>query len=132
MGGSTRLAGSATARQAGFARRRVPPATTPGACGRQVAPEENEVDAVFTGIVEELGEVVALEELGDSARLTICGPLVTAGAAAGDSIAINGVCLTVTDSSDGTFSADVMGETLSRSSLGALSRGSAVNLERPL
>ncbi len=132
MGGSTQLAGSATARQAVFARRRVPPATTPGACGRQVAPEENEVDAVFTGIVEELGQVVALEELGDSARLTVRGPLVTAGAAAGDSIAINGVCLTVTDSSDGTFSADVIGETMGRSSLGALSRGSAVNLERPM
>jgi riboflavin synthase len=131
MGGSTRLAGSATARQAVFARRRVPPATTPGACGRQVA-SENEVVAVFTGIVEELGEVVALEELGDSARLTVRGPLVTAGAAAGDSIAINGVCLTVTDSSDGTFSADVMGETLGRSSLGALVAGSAVNLERPV
>jgi len=90
------------------------------------------VDAVFTGIVEELGEVVALEGFQDSARLTVRGPLVTAGASAGDSIAINGVCLTVTDSSDGTFSADVMGETLSRSSLGALGRGSAVNLERPL
>jgi riboflavin synthase len=104
-----------------------------------VAPEENEVDAVFTGIVEELGEVVALEQLGDSARLTVRGPLVTAGAAAGDSIAINGVCLTVTgvgraghNSADGTFSADVMGETLGRSSLGALSLGSAVNLERPM
>ena len=111
----------------------------PGACGRQVAPEENEVDAVFTGIVEELGQVVALEELGDSARLTVRGPLVTAGAAAGDSIAINGVCLTVTgvgraghNSADGTFSADVMGETLGRSSLGALGPGSAVNLERPM
>ncbi len=90
------------------------------------------MDAVFTGIVEELGEVVALEGFQDSARLTVRGPLVTAGASAGDSIAINGVCLTVTDSSDGTFSADVMGETLSRSSLGALGRGSAVNLERPL
>src|SRR5215471_15096009 len=111
----------------------------PRSLGRQVAPEENEVGAVFTGIVEELGEVVALEELGDSARLTVRGPLVTAGAAAGDSIAINGVCLTVTgvgragvDSNDGTFSADVMGETLGRSSLGALSLGSAVNLERPM
>jgi riboflavin synthase len=110
-----------------------------------VAPEENEVDAVFTGIVEELGEVVALEELGDSARLTVRGPLVTAGASKGDSIAINGVCLTVTglgsaagvggagdNSTDGTFSADVMGETLSRSSLGRLGQGSAVNLERPM
>ncbi len=88
--------------------------------------------AVFTGIVEELGEVVALEEFQDAARLTVRGPLVTAGASAGDSIAINGVCLTVTASSDGTFSADVMGETLSRSGLGALGRGAAVNLERPV
>jgi len=90
------------------------------------------VGAVFTGIVEELGEVVAFEEFQDSARLTVRGQLVTAGASVGDSIAINGVCLTVTDASDGTFSADVMGETLSRSSLGALVRGSVVNLERPL
>jgi riboflavin synthase len=90
------------------------------------------VDAVFTGIVEELGEVVALEEFQDAARLTVRGALVTAGASPGDSIAINGVCLTVTDASDGTFSADVMGETLSRSGLGVLGRGSAVNLERPL
>jgi riboflavin synthase len=90
------------------------------------------VDAVFTGIVEELGEIVALEEFPDAARLTVRGPRVTAGAAAGDSIAVNGVCLTVTGASDGTFSADVMGETLSRSALGALGAGSAVNLERPL
>ena len=90
------------------------------------------MDAVFTGIVEELGEVVALEELPDAARLTVRGPRVTAGAAAGDSIAVNGVCLTVTGASDGTFRADVMGETLSRSGLGALGAGSAVNLERPL
>jgi riboflavin synthase len=96
-----------------------------------VAPEENEVDAVFTGIVEELGEVVGLEESSDTARLTVRGPLVTAGVFPGDSVAVNGVCLTVTDSADGTFSADVMGETLSRSSLGALGAGSAVNLERP-
>jgi len=90
------------------------------------------VGAVFTGMVEELGEVVALEQFQDAARLTVRGPLVTAGAAAGDSIAINGVCLTVTGSVDGTFSADVMGETLSRSSLGGLGTGSAVNLERPV
>jgi riboflavin synthase len=97
-----------------------------------VAGEENGVDAVFTGIVEELGEVVALEEFPDAARLTVRGPRVTAGAAAGDSIAVNGVCLTVTGASDATFSADVMGETLSRSGLGALGAGSVVNLERPL
>jgi riboflavin synthase len=90
------------------------------------------VDAVFTGIVEELGEVVALEESQNAARLTVRGPLVTAGAAAGDSIAINGVCLTVTAATDGTFSADVISETLNRSSLGTLGTGSAVNLERPM
>jgi riboflavin synthase len=90
------------------------------------------VGVVFTGIVEELGEVVALDEFQGTVRLTVRGPLVTAGASAGDSIAINGVCLTVTDSSDGTFSADVISETLSRSSLGTLGRGSPVNLERPM
>jgi riboflavin synthase len=99
---------------------------------RQVSSEESEVDVVFTGIVEELGEVVALDDFQGTVRLTVRGPLVTAGASAGDSIAINGVCLTVTDSSDGTFSADVISETLSRSSLGALGRGSPVNLERPM
>jgi riboflavin synthase len=85
---------------------------------------------VFTGIVEELGEVVARDDLADAARLRVRGPLVTSDVAAGDSIAVNGVCLTVVDSADGTFSADVMRETLSRSSLGALVVGSPVNLER--
>jgi riboflavin synthase len=87
---------------------------------------------VFTGIVEELGEVVALDEHQGSARLTVRGPQVTADATHGDSIAVNGVCLTVTQTWDGTFTADVIGETLNRSSLGALSPGSLVNLERPL
>lgn len=87
---------------------------------------------MFTGIVEELGEVVALEQLGGAARLTVRAPLVTAGAASGDSIAVNGVCLTVTAMSGGTFTADVMGETLGRSGLGALGPGAAVNLERSL
>jgi riboflavin synthase len=90
------------------------------------------VGAVFTGIVEELGEVIAVEEFQDTARLTVRGPVVTAGAAKGDSIAINGVCVTVTDSAGGAFSADVISETLSRSSLGALTAGSPVNLERPM
>ena len=94
-----------------------------------MAPEE---DAVFTGIVEELGEVVGVELAGDSARLMVRGPVVTVDASDGDSIAINGVCLTVTQARDGVFSADVMGETLSRSSLGALTPGTTVNLERPL
>ena len=87
---------------------------------------------MFTGIVEELGEVVGIDMTGDSAKIKIRGPLVTADAARGDSIAINGVCLTVTATQDGEFSADVMGETLDHSSLGALGAGSVVNLERPV
>src|SRR3984957_8231905 len=87
---------------------------------------------VFTGIVEELGEVVGLERNGDMALLTVRGPVVTADAAPGDSIAINGVCLTVTDTGDGQFTADVMGETLGRSGLGGLTPGAPVNLERPM
>jgi len=87
---------------------------------------------MFTGIVEELGEVVAIERQSDAARFTIRGPLVTSDAGHGDSIAVNGVCLTVVDLVDGTFTADVMAETLDRSSLGALSPGSSVNLERPV
>jgi riboflavin synthase len=87
---------------------------------------------MFTGIVEELGEVVAVDRLPDAARLTVRGPRVTAEASHGDSIAVNGVCLTVTDSSDKTFTADVMAETLRRTGLGGLSPGSPVNLERPV
>ncbi|MFI1971977.1 riboflavin synthase [Streptomyces cinnamoneus] len=87
---------------------------------------------MFTGIVEELGEVVAVEELGDSSRFRLRGPVVTADAKHGDSIAVNGVCLTVVETADGTFTADVMAETLNRSSLGALAPGSRVNLERPM
>ncbi len=86
---------------------------------------------MFTGIVEELGEVTAIEPLTDAARLTVKGPTVTQDAKHGDSIAVNGVCLTVTAASaDHTFTADVMQETLDRSSLGALAVGSPVNLER--
>jgi riboflavin synthase len=87
---------------------------------------------MFTGIVEELGEVVAIDDLADAARLTVRGPQVTEGVSHGDSIAVNGVCLTVTDFSGGTFTADVMRETLDRSSLGALAPGTPVNLERPV
>jgi riboflavin synthase len=87
---------------------------------------------MFTGIVEELGEVVAVERLTDAARLTVRGPRVAADAGHGDSIAVNGVCLTVTGSSDKTFSADVMAETLRHTSLGSLEPGSPVNLERPV
>jgi riboflavin synthase len=87
---------------------------------------------VFTGIVEELGEVVGVEPLRDASRLTVRGPLVTRDAGHGDSIAVNGVCLTVVERDGEAFTADVMAETLRRSSLGALGVGSAVNLERAL
>lgn len=86
---------------------------------------------MFTGIVEELGEVTGRDVLADAARLTIRGPVVTSDAGHGDSIAVNGVCLTVVELlSDGQFTADVMEETLNRSNLGALQVGSPVNLER--
>ncbi|WP_030276036.1 riboflavin synthase [Streptomyces sp. NRRL B-24484] len=93
---------------------------------------------MFTGIIEELGEVVSIEEIGDSSRIRLRGPVVCSGAKHGDSIAVNGVCLTVVDSPEelaaesGEFSADVMAETLKRSSLGALEPGSRVNLERAM
>ena len=86
---------------------------------------------MFTGIVEELGQVTGRDALADAARLIIRGPTVTADAGHGDSIAVNGVCLTVVDVlPDGQFSADVMAETLNRSNLGRLQPGSPVNLER--
>ncbi|MFH9137280.1 riboflavin synthase [Streptomyces sp. NPDC017524] len=87
---------------------------------------------MFTGIVEELGEVTAVEQLADASRFRLRGSVVTEGAKHGDSIAVNGVCLTVVDTADGEFTADVMAETLKRSSLGALTTGSRVNLERPM
>ncbi|MDT0431947.1 MULTISPECIES: riboflavin synthase [Streptomyces] len=87
---------------------------------------------MFTGIVEELGEVTAVEKLDDASRFRLRGPVVTEGAKHGDSIAVNGVCLTVVDLDGGEFTADVMAETLDRSSLGALTTGSRVNLERPM
>jgi riboflavin synthase len=87
---------------------------------------------VFTGIVEELGEVTAVEKLDDASRFRLRGPVVTEDAKHGDSIAVNGVCLTVVDLGENEFTADVMAETLDRSSLGALTAGSRVNLERPM
>ncbi|MFE3788278.1 riboflavin synthase [Streptomyces goshikiensis] len=87
---------------------------------------------MFTGIVEELGEVTAVEQLAEASRFRLRGPLVTEGAKHGDSIAVNGVCLTVVETADGEFTADVMQETLNRSSLGTLAQGSRVNLERPM
>jgi riboflavin synthase len=86
---------------------------------------------MFTGIVEELGEITGRDLLSDAERLTIRGPVVTADAGHGDSIAVNGVCLTVVEvMPDGQFTADVMAETLNRSNLGELQVGSRVNLER--
>jgi riboflavin synthase len=87
---------------------------------------------MFTGIVEELGAVAAIEPGEDSARLTVRGPLVTADATHGASIAVNGVCLTVVSHDDGEFTVDVMAETLRRSGLGALRTGDRVNLERAM
>lgn len=87
---------------------------------------------MFTGIVEELGRVVAIEHAQESAVLRVGGSVVTSDVAPGASIAVNGVCLTVTDRHDGTVGFDVMAETLDRSSLGALVVGDPVNLERAL
>jgi len=91
---------------------------------------------VFTGIIEELGTVESLEDQGDAIRLTVRGPLVTSDAGSGDSISVNGCCLTVASTGstrDGVadaFTADVMHETLAKTSLGALAPGTRVNLER--
>ncbi len=97
---------------------------------------------MFTGIVEEIGRLVAVEQPGQTrdqavqpgldARLVVEGPLVTSDAHEGDSIAVSGVCLTVTSLEDGTFAADVMPETLRHSTLGGLGVGDEVNLERAL
>ena len=85
---------------------------------------------MFTGIVAELGEVAAIEYRGDAARLAIRGS--TDDVSPGESIAVNGVSLTVTGVIDGTITADVMAETLDRTRLGALTPGAPVNLERPV
>jgi riboflavin synthase len=84
---------------------------------------------VFTGLVQDLGEITAVDASGDGVRVAIATELELAE---GDSIAVNGVCLTATAVSDGHFAADVMNETLRRSSLGALAPGGRVNLELPL
>jgi riboflavin synthase len=81
---------------------------------------------MFTGIVAELGDVAGLKRRGDAALLTIRGSIE--GVSPGESIAVNGVCVTVTGILEGIFTADVMGETLDRSSLGALTPGAPVNL----
>jgi len=87
---------------------------------------------VFTGIVEELGRVVAVEHGAQSARLTVAGPLVAADAVHGSSIAVDGVCLTVVEHDGERFTVDVMQETLRRSSLADVAPGQRVNLERAM
>jgi riboflavin synthase len=87
---------------------------------------------MFTGIIEELGQVVRLVAGADSARVTVRGPLVSADAERGASIAVNGVCLTVVEHGGDTFTADVMAVTLAGSSLATAASGTAVNLERPV
>ena len=85
---------------------------------------------MFTGIVEELGVITARDDLPDAARFTVHGATVTSDARHGDSIAVNGVCLTVVTVENGSFTADVMEESLRRSSLSKLGPGDRVNLER--
>ncbi|MDE5899288.1 MAG: riboflavin synthase [Treponemataceae bacterium] len=87
---------------------------------------------MFTGIIEEIGKITGSALRGDSGSISIAARDVLDGTKIGDSIAVNGVCLTVTRITDGGFTADVMAETLRRSNLGSLRAGSAVNLERAL
>ena len=87
---------------------------------------------MFTGIIEEIGQVKTVRRGGRSAVLAISAPLITTGLNIGDSVAVNGVCLTATAITGGSFSADAMPETLSRSTLGSLAPGSRVNLERAM
>jgi riboflavin synthase len=85
---------------------------------------------MFTGIIEELGSVRSIEERGENARLVISARVVTEGTNHGDSISVNGVCLTALDIEPDSFAADVSRETLQRSTLGSLKPGALVNLER--
>lgn len=85
---------------------------------------------MFTGIIEELGTVTRVEHGADAARLTVRGPIAVDGVKHGDSIAVSGVCLTVVDFDDESFTADVMAQTLAMSTLDAVQEGMRVNLER--
>ncbi|RYJ04811.1 MAG: riboflavin synthase, partial [Actinomycetales bacterium] len=87
---------------------------------------------MFTGLVEEKGLVTAIEPLGDSVRLSVRGPVVTSDATHGASISVNGCCLTVMAQDGDVFSADVMAESLDKTSLGDLTVGAEVNLERAM
>lgn len=85
---------------------------------------------MFTGIIEELGEVTAVDRTADAARVTVRGPLAVSDARHGDSISVSGVCLTVIEKDAETFTADVMAETLAMSTLDGVRPGRRVNLER--
>ena len=85
---------------------------------------------MFTGIIEELGEVLAWERTGDAARLTVRAPLAASDASHGDSIAVSGVCLTVVDQGEDWFTADVMGVSMDATTIGDRRPGDRVNLER--
>jgi len=85
---------------------------------------------LFTGIVEELGTVEALERQSDAVRLTVRAATVLEDTGSGDSISVNGCCLTVAERTEATWTADVMAETLARTGLGVLAAGDRVNLER--
>ena len=87
---------------------------------------------MFTGIVEEVGKIIDVKKGANSSRLIIGAEKIFSDMNVGDSVAVNGVCLTVTDFEKNMFWADVMSETLSRSSLGSLKKGSLVNLERAM
>ena len=87
---------------------------------------------MFTGIVSELGTVVAAAPGGGGATFTIAAPQTSTGLAIGDSIAVNGVCLTAVGAGDGTFTVEAVSETLQRTNLGDLDEGSVVDLERPV
>lgn len=87
---------------------------------------------MFTGIVEEIGTVVSISKGVQSSKLTLQGDVIFEDMHIGDSIAVNGVCLTVTTKTSNTFTVDVMAETLRRSSLGSLTNGSKVNMERAM
>ncbi|HPG75349.1 MAG TPA: riboflavin synthase [Rhodoglobus sp.] len=85
---------------------------------------------MFTGIIEELGEVVAWDGLGDAARITVRAPIAVSDAGHGDSISVSGVCLTVIDQGPDWFTADVMAETIAMSTLAGVAPGDRVNIER--
>lgn len=85
---------------------------------------------MFTGIIEEVGEVIAWDQAGDAARLTVRAPLAVSDASHGDSISVSGVCLTVVDQGADWFTADVMAMTITTSTLAGLTAGARVNLER--